>query len=138
MTNSVVRSLARKTGRPIAEVNKTWDQAKVIVDTSGVRQSDPSYFPQIISVTKNLLKKDDVSEMHDRYGDISNPKKLDIHNPEKFRKDQQKRDSERGIKRRKPFNPIRVSREDIHENTVRETVSITSSILKDLDYEEKD
>lgn len=122
MPNSFIKSLARKTGKSVSEIEDAWKDAEAIVRSTGINREDVSYYPQVTSITKKLVKEVSKKEghIHIRYGDIPNREISNIFKPDKFKRDQRRRD------RDKESNVVP------KRSTKREDISLTYSILAEL------
>lgn len=61
MPSNLVKSLARKTGRSIKELEELWTQAKEITRSEGIVESDKdNFYKYAVGVFKQSLGKDKI------------------------------------------------------------------------------
>lgn len=56
MPNSIVKSFASKTEKPVDEVEKLWGKAKEAAKSQGKKESDPDFFAYVTGTLKKMLK----------------------------------------------------------------------------------
>lgn len=63
MPNNVVKSLAKKSGKSVDDVEKLWDKAKKIAVDDGRSEDDEDFYPYVTGILKKMLKiKEDLDD----------------------------------------------------------------------------
>jgi hypothetical protein len=55
MPSKLVKSFAKRTSKPVDEVEAKWNKAKKAILDNGISESDDSFYPQVVAVLKKML-----------------------------------------------------------------------------------
>ena len=65
MPTAIVKSLAKKHGKPVEEVEKLWKRAKTAT-LSTMKSTEPHFWPTVVTILKKMIKKTSVKEITDK------------------------------------------------------------------------